>query len=562
MKKRRITPRAIILFIILICIIGGASFLVIKDRLRPEVAFLNIDPSAISVTLENQVMTVTPAPKKINNVLYVPYSLVKYYIHPDVFLDVDEELFTYTTIDQVYRIKANTDTITINDKEATLKVPFVFDKTMYIPVAFVEKFFNVAVGYNEKYNRMTIDYTDKEYGYGYAKRNAKVYTGMDVKGDIAIRIDKEAKVMVYAEENVIEGFVKVRTQEGILGYMRMKDLGELSTTIKEENKTKVAVTENTEPVRLVWHQVFNQTANGNVSKSFLNTKGLNVVSPTWFSITKDGELKSIANKAYVDYAHNRGYKVWALVDNGFSNAITEKVVGTSEARSKLIKELLDYAKEYSLDGINIDFESVGKETGPYYVQFMKEFAVASRLAGITSSVDMYVPSAWTAHYNRKELGAYVDYVIVMGYDEHWSGSKTAGSVSSIDFFQRGLDKTVEDVPASKVIMGLPFYTRLWIEEEKDGKIELSSKALGMEAAEDFVSRNGLTKKWLEDIGQYYVELTVNNKTYKMWLEDQASIGLRLERIKEANIGGMAAWKKNLETDNIWDLVEKAFIITP
>ena len=306
---------------------------------------------------------------------------------------------------------------------------------------------------------------------------------------------------------------------------------------------------------MVWHQVFNMTANGSVQEKMAEAKGVNVISPTWFHITDtEGAVSSLADIAYVQWAHQNGCKVWPLFSNSFDKAITHAVLSSTAKREKVIRQILSFVDLYDLDGINIDFEEVPKEDGPAYVQFVKELSLFLKQKGVTVSVDMYVPKPWTEHYGRAEIGKYIDYLIIMGYDEHWSTSPKSGSVASINFVREGVTDTLASVPANKVILGIPFYTRLWQETGSGDSVKVSSKAYGMGYGKQLMIDKGAKIEWNEEVAQYYGEYKEGDVTFKMWLEDQRSLAEKLKVASQYRLAGVAGWKLGLESEEAWEAI--------
>jgi len=321
---------------------------------------------------------------------------------------------------------------------------------------------------------------------------------------------------------------------------------------------------------MAWHQVTNQEANNQVLEAIADTKGLTTISPTWFFLKdNEGNIESLANHTYVNYCHQNGIEVWALVEDiKYKDVITNyEIFSRTSSRQRLVSNLIAKAIEYDLDGINLDCEYINAETGKAYVQFIRELSIMCRLNGIVLSVDNYVPGGHNAHYNRKEQGIVADYVIIMGYDEHYAGSEEAGSVASIGYVRSGIENTLKEVPAEKVINAVPFYTRLWEERPKtDAELAaedenspyvpyvLTSKAYGMNAARSVLKNNGVEPIWDEESGQYYAEYTVGETVYKMWLEEEESIALKAALIKEYKLAGISAWKLGFERQEIWDVI--------
>ena len=308
-------------------------------------------------------------------------------------------------------------------------------------------------------------------------------------------------------------------------------------------------------VRLGFHQVTRQEGNNTLEDYASNARGMNVIVPTWFNVvSSDGTYTSLASKDYVDKAHDMGLKVWAMVENvstqeSIKNLNTKTLMSSTSTRKKLIEKLMNEADTYGFDGFNLDFESLKAEAGPHYVQFIREMSVACRNKGLVLSVDNYVPSSYTAFYNRKEQGIVADYVIVMGYDEHYAGGE-AGSVSSIPYVREGIENTLKEVPKEKVINAVPFYTRVWTVNE--GKT--SSKAYGISDARQWVEENQVELTWDKLLGQYYGETVSGSGQQYIWMEEEDSMKLKIDLIKEFDLAGVACWKLGFEPADIWDIV--------
>ena len=323
-------------------------------------------------------------------------------------------------------------------------------------------------------------------------------------------------------------------------------------------------------INMVWHQVTNQDVNNQIANVLKTTKGVNVISPTWFYLNdNNGNIKSLASTSYVNYCHQNGVDVWALISNLENPDVdTTAVLTHTSTREYLVNQIIAAAIENDLDGINLDFEGLSGKTGDAYIQFIRELSIKCKNNGIVLSVDNYVPSEYTAFYNRAEQAVFADYIVVMAYDEHFYGSEE-GSVASIGFVTKGVEGTLEEVPAEQIILGMPFYTRIWecvpkgddvseVEAASEDYVPytVNSTAVGMKEAERRISVNGAEKVWSEADGQYYAEYENGGNTYKIWLEDESSMELRLKLMKEKNLAGAAFWKLGLEKSSIWDLVIK------
>ena len=310
-------------------------------------------------------------------------------------------------------------------------------------------------------------------------------------------------------------------------------------------------------INLTFHQVFEEVGGDYLANALRQTRMVNVVSPTWFRLTNSsGDFASLANASYVAKAHELGMDVWALITDVDSADLYGveinfvELLSSSANRRHLIEGLMAQVDSYGLDGINIDFEKVRSDSGIHFVQFVRELSIETRKRGVVLSVDNYVPSEYTAHYNRREQGIVADYIIIMGYDEHYVGGGAAGSNASIGFVEDGIVNTKEVVPAEKIINAIPFYTRVW-ESGPDG---LKASTLTMAAEADWISRNGVSPAWVDEFCQNYAEYQVDGTLYQCWLEDVDSVRVKLQVMQSQGIKGVASWKLGLEVPAVWDVI--------
>ena len=279
--------------------------------------------------------------------------------------------------------------------------------------------------------------------------------------------------------------------------------------------------------------------------------GVNVISPTWFSVSdNDGNVSSLASGEYVMQAHEKGLKVWGLVDNFSENMSTTTVLSNTAARQNLENQLVTYALKAGLDGINVDFESLSEDVGIHFLQFLRELSIQCHENNLVLSVDNPVPEDFTSHYDRAEQGKVVDYVIIMGYDEHYVGSDT-GSVASLPWVEQGVKDTLAEVPAKRTILAIPFYTRLW--KTTDGGA-LTSEAIGMDQAQQAISDNGAETYWDKTTSQNYGTYEGDGATYQIWLEDSKSIAEKVKLIPKYKLAGVAEWKLGFENSGIWSVI--------
>lgn len=308
-------------------------------------------------------------------------------------------------------------------------------------------------------------------------------------------------------------------------------------------------------INLVWQP----TADGNNNMAELpKLAGVNVVSPSWFAIIrKNGLLESKSDAAYVSKAQAKGYQVWPLLTNSFDPELTHELLQNKKFRQYVVQQLLFYGQRDKFDGINLDFENVYDEDRAALSEFVQEITAGLRSEAKIVSIDVTVPSAtpnWSNCYDRKVLGQTVDYVMLMAYDEHWRSSKISGSVASIGWVENGLQNTLRDIPAEKVVLGLPFYMRLW--EEQNGEV-VSAKTLTMPAAKRLIAEKHLLPAWLPGQGQYYFEYSEKEARYRVWQEDTRSIASKAALVAKYNLAGTASWRKGFEETAVWPVLEQA-----
>lgn len=426
---------------------------------------------------------------------------------------------------------------------------------LYIAADFVQQYSNFSYELFREPNHMQI-YTEwGERQTAPVTKDTQVRYQGGIKSDILTDVSEGDTVVVLEE---MENWTKVKTQDSFIGYVENKRLGEKSV------ETTEPVTDYVEPVyesntrdykiNMGWHVIGGVNGNETLESTVAQTKGLNVISPTWFTLTgNEGEFSSFASASYVERAHGMGLEVWALVGNVESVDVDMyELLSRTSSRWNLVRNLVAVAQEYNLDGINIDFENISLDAGEPFIQFIRELSIPCRRYGIVLSVDNYVPMGHTDHYDRAEQGVVADYVVIMGYDEHYNGSDEAGSVASVNFVEKGIANTLEEVPAEKVINGIPFYTRIW----KSGPEGLSSEAVTMDMAQAFVENHGMTVRWDETTCQNYGESQEGDTLYQVWLEDADSIRVKLNIMENYDVAGVAEWRLGHETANVWDVIEE------
>jgi spore germination protein YaaH len=479
---------------------------------------------------------------------YLPLKWVNSYLNEKFYWDNVEKLLVYTLPDSVVYADKRT--------AGSTGMPLLLAEgdEIYLSMALINNYTAVDIkNYSDgEHKRVYMDNRWQTMQWGSTAKTAAVRVEGNIKSPVLTYVEKGREFVILEQS---KDWSKVRTEDGFTGYMknnavRAMEMRENPCTIKLPEYTNIAMEEK---VCLAWHQVTHEDANSAMEQLIANTKGVNVIAPTWFALTdNNGSYHSYADRSYVDKAHERGMQVWAVLDN-FNmgeNVNSEILFAQTSVRKKLIANLMEDVKTYDLDGINLDIEGIKPSAGPHYVQFIRELSVSCRKEQVVLSIDNYVPAGHNFFYNRAEQGRVADYVIVMGYDEHYAGGE-AGSVASYSYVKDGIENTLKDVPHEKIINAVPFYTRVWT--EKDGKT--TSSALGIEGAKKWIEENDVELYWQEPLGQYYGELQTEEGLKQIWMEEETSLGLKMDLIKKYDLAGVGCWKLGFEPASIWDIVK-------
>ena len=475
---------------------------------------------------------------------YLPLSWILGHINKRFYWDSTENLLVYTLPDQI--VYADAETKGSNGAPLLL----VKDEDVYLTLGLIANYSDVEIQAFDSGDTKRVfinEWSNRGISILSKKRAVRVRGG--IKSPILTNLEKDTQVTVL---ETMETWSKVVTPDGHIGYVENKVLGEIQDEAFFSGREPVVYESNRldEKIVLGWHQISDVDAYKTLEDILDQAEDINVISPTWFALTDNsGSFRSIASQKYVDIAHEHGVQVWALLDNFSSNVQTEVLLASTTTRRKLINSLIAEVEKYGIDGLNMDFESIKPEAGIHYIQFLRELSIPCREKGIILSVDNYVPTSYNAFYDREEQGIVADYVIIMGYDEHYAGGEP-GSVSSLGFVENGISGTLAEVPREKVINAVPFYTRLWT--EKNG--EVSSKALGIEAAKNWIAKNRVELYWQEELGQYYGELLTPSELSYLWLEEENSLELKMNLIRDYDLAGVACWKLGLEDDAAWDVI--------
>ena len=482
------------------------------------------------------------------NVPYVAVDTIKKVIDENIYYDKVSTKVIVTTYTDVIKMKIGENKISRNLEISDIENPAKTKNEMqYIPLSLFTDVYDITITYNEETSTLSIDKKD-ENDLKIKYNQVNVYEDIDTSSNVLEVLYKDSTVKVYEESLTHSRWYKVRTEKGIVGFISKNAVDVENNTEPEKVQEKASMYD--EKVVMFWQYGSSLDTLGN------KIDGVNVVSPTWFELKNvDGDINSEFSKAYYEKAKSYGYQLWPIVTNGIDNADysaaeTSKFLNSEKARENFIKSLLKIAQDNKLDGINIDFEAMKTEDKSLFTQFIRELCPIFRSNGIKVSVDMY----FVAYMERSKLGEAADYVILMGYDQRGNWSQEAGSISEINWVDGNINSLIKDsnIEPHKIILGVPFYTRLWIENKATNN--LTTKVYSMKNCDEFLQTNSLQAKEDEKSGQNYVEYTKGNTTYKLWIEDELSMKKRVDIVNKYGLSGISGWQKGLETENIWETI--------
>ncbi len=507
---------------------------------------------------------------------YVRYETVKTYLNERFYWDGSENTLLYTLPESTVSAEVGSRDYSVGNEKSSKDYIIVKAEAdiTYIALDFIQEYTDMAYGLYEDPGRIVVKTQWGDAKVADVKKDTQIRYRGGIKSPIITEVSKGDEVTVLESE---ENWEKVCTQDGFIGYVRTRALTETQTKsftheFEEPQYTNIS---KDYTINLAWHNVTNQEANSAVLEKIAASKGLTTLAPTWYHVKDtDGNLASISSSDYVNYAHQSDIEVWATVrdfDGGIDSADDSyAVLSSTSKRENLINQLIADAVQTKIDGINVDFENISEECGDHYIQFIRELSVRCRQNGLVLSIDNYVPKGYNQQYNRKEQGIVADYVIIMGYDEHYGGSPEAGPVASYNFVKEGIEATKAEVPAEKIINGVPFFTRLWKETPKTAEeiasdqgteneqytMKVESQAYTMPKAKEVVAQAGAEITWDDEAKQNYATWQDGDSTYEIWLEDESSLEPRLQLMKENGLAGTAAWALGQESPEVWTLIQK------
>ena len=559
--KKKVIPA--ILIIALIFIIGGiyAGQIIYRhysySNERADLSdYFNISGDTdVAIVWQDEMISNRAA--LFDGVYYLDFDSVQEYLNDRFYYGEADNTLVYTTASKI--ITTDIGSSSYYDSEGSSEdlgyaITKIEGETLWVALDYVKRYTNFSYeGFTEpNHMQLTTKWDDRTVAE--INKDTALRLRGGVKSEILEDLNKGDTVTILEE---YDNWVKVKSSNSFIGYVEKKRLGDYQTI------SPIPVTDYVEEytnqvrghkINLGFHNIGGPAGNDTISSVISGAKSLNVISPTWFKLSGvDGSITSYASAAYVNTAHNNGIEVWALFDN-FTSAnevSTADFLCSAESRANAIRNVVAEAQQYDIDGINLDFELVPAEAGQSFVELVREMSIACRKAGLVLSIDNYVPMNFNDYYDLEEQGIVADYVIIMGYDEHYSGSAEAGSVASLTYVENGIINTLEEVDASKVINAVPFYTRIW--HTVDGK--LSSEAVSMKVASEYITTHNIEMAWNAEAGQNYGEFTSSDGTLnQIWMEDAVSLGQKIDSMKAQNIAGIAEWSLGMETSDVWDVI--------
>lgn len=581
MRRRRKRQRMIQFVLLIILIIAAIAGIILWKRYSPSKEqydmkkYYGIEKDGqVGITVDNKV--VEAEGKLEGGKVYVAYNIVRDYINSRFYWDPNENVLLYMLPEDMISVDVGSKDYSISRKKKSEDYVILKTEgnTAYIALDFVQQYTNIDYEVSNNPDHVMIRTKWGKTDVATVKKNTQVRYQGGVKSPVLAELKKKDEVTVVESE---QNWKKVRTADGVIGYVKNKALKNeekknITRKFEEQDYSNIS---KDYTINMAWHNVTNQDANNAVAQRIAQTKGLTTLAPTWIHVADtNGNISSIASADYVSYAHKQNVEVWMTVrdfDGGISSEKESyELLSYTSRRETLITQLIAEALRVGVDGINVDFEKISDKCGEHYIEFIRELSVKCRQNGLVLSVDNYVPKSFNTQYDRKEQGIVADYVVIMGYDEYYAGSPEAGPVSSYNYVKEGITETLKEVPAEKVISGIPFFTRLWKETPKTEEelksdkgtdaeqysTTVESEAYGMDNAQAVVKQAGADTTWDKKVGQNYATWEADGSKYEIWLEDSKSIEAKLKLMKKYKLAGTAEWSLGQESSDIWNLIQK------
>lgn len=543
--KRKYMPVVVVCLLILVLAVAGGVTFVIR-RYMPSKEPMDMyeyygQPGDGEAVLTLGTQTVEERALMVGEQTYLPLETVNTWLNQRYYWDAEGQQILYATPSELTKTPAS--------QEAGGDV-WLKDQAVYLSLSFVQRYTDLDVYVYSEPARVAIQYDFTDVTVVTAKKDIYVRYRGGIKAEVLTKVPAGTQLRLLEE---LEEWDQVATADGYIGYVEKKDVNapENLSFDRDFQREEYSYLSMEEPVNMAWHQVTTMDANAYLTDTIANMTGVNVISPTWFYISDNsGNLTNIASAEYVQTAHERGMKVWALVDNFTADISTMEVLSRTSSRQNLIQQLMQGALAAGVDGINVDFEQLSEDVGIHFLEFLRELSIECHKNNLVLSVDNPVPEDFTSHYDRAEQGRVVDYVIIMGYDEHYVGSEV-GSVASLPWVEKGIQDTLAEVPAERVINAIPFYTRLW-KTTAGGAV--SSEAISMDQAQEVIQKYAVQTYWDKNTSQNYGTYESEGSTFQIWLEDAQSIAEKVKLVPKYNLAGVAHWKLGFENSSVWQVI--------
>lgn len=526
---------------IIICLIANNYIVFDKNK----TINLVINNKNVTSNLKNQVLIE-------NNTIYLSQSDIENFFDKHIYKEDETNKIITTYGKKIAAIGFEKNSININGSDKEIYAHAIEkDGQVYLPISEMKDVYDVEIRNIEKTKVVTMDSLDREQKKAIVTSNLSVKSSTNFLTRTVDRIKKGDSVIIISSD---KGYTKIRTEKGKIGYIKSKKVTN-EITVREEMKEEKQIEGK---VNLVWDYYSN--VGSAPDRSGTSIDGVNVVAPAFFYLDDDGNLKdNIGEKGenYINWAHDNGYKVWPMVSNAEAGlTVTSEIMNSYAKRQKLIEDIVDKCVEYKLDGINVDFENMKQEDKDLYSRFIIELTPRLKEMGLVTSVDVTAPDGgetWSMCFDRHVIGDVADYIIFMAYDEYGVSSTKPGTTAGYDWVKLSLNKFLqtEEIESNKIILGIPFYTRVWT-TDPSGKS--TSKTVSMKKTESVIP-DGTQKQWNDDLKQNYVEYTDGNNKKQIWIEDIDSIKSKISLITENNLGGVASWQKDMELDEIWSVLK-------
>lgn len=552
-KKRIVIVAA---FVILI-VVMAAMFMIVrytptKEKMNGYV-FFNLDKSTDKTMVIIDGKQYSDTGVVTDGRHYLPQEFVADNINAGFYYDKESQAVLYSDSSYMYTYMSGKNVYTDDTgKTYNTDYPVVIDINgeCFIAWEYITEHTDCEYAYGSEPERINISIERENKQCVTVKKKSAVRYRGGIKSPVLEYVQKGDR-LVYEDD--LGDWIKVTTATGYTGYIKKTEASDTFEYIREEKNYETHnYNMKDDKVTLAWFQVSGVAGNSGIDNNIATASGVNVLAPTWYSVTdSSGSMSCYASAGLVNKMHQRGTDVWALVSDFDTNVDFAALYSSKKARTNMVNTLINDAEKYGFDGINLDFENIKSAYAKDYLQFVRELSIACERKGLVLSTDNYKPEAYNRCYNLKEQSRFVDYVIVMAYDEHYAGTD-AGSVASLPFVKEAVEATVQLVGKEHVIAGIPFYTRIWT--TTDGNT--TSRAVGMQAAVDQLNSDGQVALWNDDCGQYVASYTVGNSTRQIWFEEEKSIEAKMQIIQENNVAGVAGWKLGLEKSSVWSVISK------